>query len=288
MLDFTPAIPDSTLEAIAATAAVRTIAAAAVSAGMLANDRERFGDVARRGANDIPAIPLLLRSTDAPLHSDYVHELVDLTASFIASLAPKSPAAELITRYAACVSLAGWQGGAHIVGGKVALWPCELSFTATLTRHAVERCDIRSAALLLVENAAVQLDRSMFSSISATPGVSAGLMSRIAPVLPSNAGAMMDQDLSRLGATAGTFLVAGPKQAEQIKRGFTYHRVRASEALTGTVVAIGENAVLLAGIGPCRVEAKMRPSRERVELRFCARLAWALREPDVMWARVNW
>jgi hypothetical protein len=52
MLDLTRTIPatDSAIEAIAFTNAARVVAAAAVCAGMLACDRERYADVVRRGA----------------------------------------------------------------------------------------------------------------------------------------------------------------------------------------------------------------------------------------------
>jgi hypothetical protein len=249
--------------------------------------------VVQQGASDIPVIRFLLRAADVPLATDDASMLVDFTARLIASLLPISAAAEVLS-HASCISLADAGGGAVIVDNKLPLWPAEVVFPATMTRRMIETNGMRAVAVVLMQNAADILDRATLSSIGPMPGRPAGLLHRVQPLAASSRADAMARDLDRLTAALGgpvALLVAGPKQAQAIRRRFAHYRVRASEALANTVVAIASNdGAVLAGIGPSRIGVKIRPSRDRVEVSLCAPMAWTPRAANMIsWVRgTNW
>jgi hypothetical protein len=273
----------------------RATAAAGICAALRVLDHQRYAARIRQGESDIPAIRYVLRAADVQLVPDDARLLVDLTAQLIASLRPISAAAEVLA-HASCITLAErMHGGALIVGHKVALWPAEIVFPAVFLRRMIESANARSVAVVLAQNAADHLDHTLFSAIGALPGRAAGLLHRAQPLAASSKDNAMHRDLDRLTAALGgrvALLVAGPKQAEAIRRKFAHYRVRASEALPNVVVAIADNddAVIAAGFGPLRATASVRPSRDRVEVSVRAPMAWAPRAPNmVSWIRgTNW
>jgi hypothetical protein len=290
MLDLTRAYPaDQVIEVMSCTDAARVIAVAANCAGLRAIDQEQHAHSIRQAGQDYPTTPLLVRPADAVIGADQAKMLTDLTARFIASLRPKSPASEVLG-YASLLSLARWpRAGAFIVGHKIALWPAEVTFSASVPCRAVEDCDVRVIGMMLCESAALAMDRAFFSSIGNMAGrPPGGILHKVLTIPASGVSTAMHRDLDRLTAAVATsraprFLIGGPKQAEAIRRGSLTNgfMVRESSALAGSVVAVTPEKVL-AGFGPCRMQAKVLPSRQAVELQVGAILAWKTFAPDAV------
>jgi hypothetical protein len=268
MLDRMRSAPDAdpVIERIACAPVAHTVAAAARTAGLLKLDPQ-YADTVQRSANDVPAIPLLLRPANAALDADTAEALVGLSLNFISALAEKSPAAEMVTR-AEPFRLANWRGGAFLVTNKVALWLGEISITATVPRSAVEDCDMRMIGVALCESAVREMDSAFFTSVRDAVDPPGGILHR-ARSIPASVNSMQ-RDLGRLSDAVAKsfprFLIGGPRQARSMRNGLVNDfMVRESGVLGGSVVAVAPDR-LLAGLGRCRVSAKTLSSQQQVEL----------------------
>jgi hypothetical protein len=246
----------------------------------------------------------ILRGASAPAQTtvtgwakEFSHDVV---GEFIASLAPMSASARLFN-VAPRVSLAGvntvrFPARSGAISASYVQWIAEnapapvLRFStasgavlgparkllcfAVITR---ELADSSSAEIvittLLRENAALQLDTSLFSNVAASSARPAGILNGVTPLTAATGGgdAALDSDLTALAAaispvTAGLAFVCNPAQGNAIKlrKGTTFPTdvpVWSTIAVpAGTVIALDPAAFVSAFDGDPEISSSIESS----------------------------